>query len=80
MLSSHAGTKFRFEGSFGDFLNLGGNWVAERRVDDDLDVLHRPDDVGQGEEGGLADGGGGQSVARHDDVVGICQAHFHQAC
>ena len=72
MLSSDARTKLCLESSFGDFLNLGRHRVPEGRVDDDLDVFHRPDDVGQGEEGRLADGRGGQSVARHDDMVWIC--------
>ena len=72
MFTRHSGTKFGFEGSFGDFLNLRGTRITQRRVDDDLDIFHRPDDVRQGEEGGLPDGGRGESMAGNDDVIRIC--------
>ena len=77
MLSGHSWAELCLKSSLRNLLNLSRNRISERRVDDDLDVLDRPDDVRQSEERSLADGRRRQSVARNDDVVRICFDKFY---
>ncbi len=71
MFSSHSWAELCFESSLRNLLNLCWDRISEGRVDDDLDVLDRPDDVRQSEERRLAHGRRGQSVAGNDDVIRI---------
>ncbi len=73
MFTGNAWTKFGFESSLRDLLDLCGNGIPERRVDDDFDVLYRPDHVRQREEGGFANCRRSQSMSGNDDVVWICR-------